>query len=220
MVHGFTDSGDSFVANKHDSVAFIIARGGYNVWIGNMRGSKYALGHTKLNAHSDSEYWYFSWFDQSRYDIPAFIEHIKSTTGATNMTVYSFSLGTKQMFYNFEVNQTYFKQNVNFFVATGPLTLIKEFSLGNIVTSYGYMLVNPLRFKLGWLQAHGPDGWFSVSLKFLSQYFLTIYSGIIKELSQGGTLEFDNLASLQVLQGHWPSGTNPHFFGHAMAEVR
>lgn len=151
MVHGFTDSGDSFVANKHDSVAFIIARGGYDVWICNMRGTKYALGHTKWNAQTDSEYWHFSYFDQGRYDIPAYIEHIKFTTGAANLTVYGFSIATKQMFYNLEVNQTYYKQNVNLFVATGPLTLTEELSIGNAVTSYGYVLLNPLRFKLGWL---------------------------------------------------------------------
>ena len=41
--------------------AFVAARAGYDVWLGNTRGCLPSEGHTTLDAEIDEEYWNFSW---------------------------------------------------------------------------------------------------------------------------------------------------------------
>lgn len=55
--------------------AFTLANAGYDVWLGNNRGSRYANQHTKLQ-HNSKEYWDFSWEEMGMYDLPAMIKRI------------------------------------------------------------------------------------------------------------------------------------------------
>ena len=40
--------------------AFVAARAGYDVWLGNSRGNKYSRSHVKLDPYY-SEFWMFDW---------------------------------------------------------------------------------------------------------------------------------------------------------------
>jgi lysosomal acid lipase/cholesteryl ester hydrolase len=48
--------------------AFVLALAGYDVWMGNNRGTYYSKGHVSLDAEKDSEYWYFSWEEMGTKD--------------------------------------------------------------------------------------------------------------------------------------------------------
>ena len=51
-----------FVDNRPEKApAFVAARAGYDVWLGNPRGVAPSQGHTTLNADKDDKYWKFSW---------------------------------------------------------------------------------------------------------------------------------------------------------------
>ena len=55
------DSADCWM--MHDAnlaPAFRLVREGYDVWLGNSRGNKYSLGHTKYDYLKDTDYWNFS----------------------------------------------------------------------------------------------------------------------------------------------------------------
>ena len=57
MQHGITDSADCFIMNYADvAPAFQYVRAGYDVWLGNNRGTKYSLGHKTLST-KDHAYW-------------------------------------------------------------------------------------------------------------------------------------------------------------------
>ena len=59
------------------SPAFVAARAGYDVWLGNSRGNTYSRRHQGLDADRDKEkFWDFGWEDMGKYDVPAVIEHI------------------------------------------------------------------------------------------------------------------------------------------------
>jgi lysosomal acid lipase/cholesteryl ester hydrolase len=61
---------------------------GYDVWLGNHRGTKFGRNHKTLDPNKDSIYWENALtYDVAKYDIPSFIEYIKNTSGVKNMTV-------------------------------------------------------------------------------------------------------------------------------------
>ncbi|KAM2060421.1 hypothetical protein ACFX1T_045616 [Malus domestica] len=61
------------------SLAFLLADNGYEVWIGNTRGTKYSLGHTSLSP-DDPAYWEWSWDELVAYDLPATFQYVCDQT--------------------------------------------------------------------------------------------------------------------------------------------
>ena len=58
--------------NGAKSSAFRAAQAGYDVWLGNNRGSKYSLGHIKsADYYKHESYWEFSFPEMGKYDLPA-----------------------------------------------------------------------------------------------------------------------------------------------------
>lgn len=50
---------------------------GYDVWIGNNRGTMYSWGHKTLDAAKDPDYWNWTWGNMGLYDDVANITAIK-----------------------------------------------------------------------------------------------------------------------------------------------
>ena len=57
-----------------------LAEAGFDVWMGNNRGTEYSQKHDVLSP-TESEFWNFTWETMGRYDIPAMIETVKKVTG-------------------------------------------------------------------------------------------------------------------------------------------
>ena len=78
----------------------ILADLGYDVWIGNNRGTEYSQGHTTYEATGATaeEYWDFSWADMSN-DVKANIMAIKEETLEDKIYYIGYSQGTIQMHY-------------------------------------------------------------------------------------------------------------------------
>ena len=97
LQHGLLSSADTWVINKDDvAPAFQLARAGYDVWLGNSRGSKYGRSHVSLDPDSeeDSEsFWRYSFVDMGEHDLPIQIEYVRDYTQQDKITYVGHSLG-------------------------------------------------------------------------------------------------------------------------------
>lgn len=83
------------------ATAYLLYDMGYDVWMGNARGTRPSQGHTYLNAtdgaHS-KKYWSFSLHEIAIYDCPAFIDYILQKTNHTQLHYVGYSQGTTLFF--------------------------------------------------------------------------------------------------------------------------
>eukprot|EP00356_Strombidium_inclinatum_P005623 CAMPEP_0170493504 /NCGR_PEP_ID=MMETSP0208-20121228/14004_1 /TAXON_ID=197538 /ORGANISM="Strombidium inclinatum, Strain S3" /LENGTH=248 /DNA_ID=CAMNT_0010769439 /DNA_START=191 /DNA_END=937 /DNA_ORIENTATION=+ len=122
LQHGITDSADCWIMNYADKApAFRLLNEGYDVWLGNQRGTKYSMGHTTLSTKS-KEYWEFSFTEMGRFDAPAQVDYIRASTGVDKVSFIGHSQGTAQMFYAIPSREDFWKERLNLFVALAPIT--------------------------------------------------------------------------------------------------
>ena len=61
LQHGIECDMNFWTANDPQvAPPFVLASQGYDVWLGNNRGTRYAAYHTTLNASTDAEFWQFN----------------------------------------------------------------------------------------------------------------------------------------------------------------
>ena len=94
LQHGLFGSAENWVMNDKKSIAFILASKGYDVWLGNHRGTKYSRNHMKLDPDTDQDYWKFSFVEMGEHDMPASINYVRTLTGVSKVSYIGHSQGT------------------------------------------------------------------------------------------------------------------------------
>ena len=80
-LHGYESSSADIVLRGKESLGFLLADRGYDVWMINFRGNRYSRDHTSLDASAnDGQYWHFSWWEMGSKDIPAVVDYILQNT--------------------------------------------------------------------------------------------------------------------------------------------
>ncbi|XP_057334105.1 lipase 1-like [Microplitis mediator] len=80
LMHGLLcDSTIWIILGKNKSLAYLLADKGYDVWLGNSRGSNYGMSHVNLTT-KDFKFWDFSFNEMGVYDLPATINYITNIT--------------------------------------------------------------------------------------------------------------------------------------------
>jgi pimeloyl-ACP methyl ester carboxylesterase len=93
LQHGLFTSGEFQIMHREHSVAFQLAREGFDIYVGNNRGNRFSDTHTTLS-NKKKEYWNFSWEQMGVYDVPAEIDYILKNTGFDQISYIGHSEGT------------------------------------------------------------------------------------------------------------------------------
>jgi len=69
LQHGLLDASSTWVVNfPTQSLGFILADKGFDVWLGNVRGNTYSNYHIKYNKNEE-EFWNFSFDEMAKHDL-------------------------------------------------------------------------------------------------------------------------------------------------------
>ncbi|XP_053167025.1 lipase member M-like [Hemicordylus capensis] len=80
LVHGILVEGRCWISNlPSNSLGFVLADAGYDIWILNNRGTTWSRRHQNLTIDQE-EFWDFSFHEMAIYDVPAAINFILQKT--------------------------------------------------------------------------------------------------------------------------------------------
>ncbi|XP_077242373.1 triacylglycerol lipase 1-like [Tasmannia lanceolata] len=80
LYHGIMQGGDIWLLNdRKESLGFILADAGFDVWIGNTRSSSFTTGHL-LYSEYDEQYWDWNFDDIVSKDVPSMLRFIRRVT--------------------------------------------------------------------------------------------------------------------------------------------
>ncbi|XP_062959324.1 lipase member J isoform X1 [Cynocephalus volans] len=124
LQHGLLSSASSWISNlPNNSLGFILADAGYDVWMGNSRGNTWSRKHLYLETNS-KEYWAFSFDEMAKYDLPASIDFIVKQTGQEEIFYVGHSQGTTIAFITFSTIPK-IAERIKIFFALAPVFSIK-----------------------------------------------------------------------------------------------
>lgn len=94
MIHGLLQSAGAYCTNDDDSLAFFLAKSGYDVWLGNNRCG-FKPRHSSLD-YGDPRMWAWNIRQMGVMDLPALISRVLSETGFEKLGLVAHSQGTTQ----------------------------------------------------------------------------------------------------------------------------
>ncbi|KAK4171482.1 Alpha/Beta hydrolase protein [Triangularia setosa] len=94
LIHGLLQSSGAYCVNDDDSLAFVLAKAGYDVWLGNNRCG-FEPKHTLLR-YPDPRMWAWNIRQMGVFDLPALISRVCYETGFEKIGLICHSQGTTQ----------------------------------------------------------------------------------------------------------------------------
>ncbi|XP_046638088.1 gastric triacylglycerol lipase-like isoform X3 [Daphnia pulicaria] len=123
LQHGLLWNDFAWLMNPtNNSLAFILADRGFDVWMGNSRGNSNSRRHVSLDPEKE-EYWKFSWDEMGRHDIPACIEYVLDVTEQKKLAAYvGYSLGCT-LFFIGAINKPKVNDQVDLMIGLGATSI-------------------------------------------------------------------------------------------------
>uniref|UniRef100_A0A0N5BYW4 Lipase n=1 Tax=Strongyloides papillosus TaxID=174720 RepID=A0A0N5BYW4_STREA len=189
LQHGLLCTSAVWVLNlPTQSLAFLLADAGYDVWLGNMRGNSYSKRHIKPNLPL-SDYWDFTWDEMAKYDIPAMINKVLNISGNKKLSYIGHSQGTLTMFTHLNEFPS-FGSKIEKFYALAPVGRMKY--VKGLFASFGGDIYKQLEIML---LMFGDTVEFFVS-SFVSSSLVEFFpSPGLVELKGGGGVGFSIILS-------------------------
>lgn len=217
LQHGLLDSSFTWIVNEPiESLSYILADAGFDVWMSNNRGNLYSLAHVTLNP-SQEEFWEFSWDEMARYDLPANVQFVLNATGYSTLGYVGHSQGTLQMFAALS-NEPSLVGYFNTFVGLGPVATV-----GHITNELLLLLakfdVDRLFQLLGLKQFLPSEEWLNRLFPYVCREDAGLCDSIIEYICGPHRGAFNN-TRMQVVAAHEPGGTSVQNVAHFAQCIR
>ncbi|KAL9693307.1 hypothetical protein quinque_012592 [Culex quinquefasciatus] len=125
MVHGLLGSSADFViSGPNHSLAYLLADDGYEVWLANVRGSRYSKAHSTMLIQS-KEYWDFTWHEMGYYDLPAMIDHVLNISNSNKLFYIGHSQGTT-VYFVMSSSRPEYNDKIALMTALAPAVILKR----------------------------------------------------------------------------------------------
>ncbi|XP_075255705.1 gastric triacylglycerol lipase-like [Convolutriloba macropyga] len=200
-----------FITNfANQSLGFILADAGYDVWLPNVRGTKYSRTHKTLKERQ-WEFWEWTWDEIAYYDLPAVVDYVTNYVNETKISYVGYSQGTMIGFAAFSYNYQLVSK-IKFFGALAPVaqigsttSILKDFTSlvekAKLVYHFlGYGLFFPPTYLMNFAEAEICS---NVDILFkpacVEVYYLVAGNEDTRQL---------NTSRLDVYFSHTPSGTS------------
>ncbi|XP_075231284.1 lipase member J-like isoform X2 [Lycorma delicatula] len=196
------------------SLAFLLADQGYDVWIGNSRGTSYSKNHVNMSTRS-KDFWKFSWHEMGVYDLPAAIDYVLNKTQQEKIYYVGHSMGTTMMYALLSVRPQY-NNKLNLVVNLSPVAF-----MSNIKSPVFRMLYGPISNMMNTAGMHEfiPADMGSLVTALgrqlcKEQAVTSLICSNVLFLIAGYDSDQLNRTMLPVIFGHLPAGTSTNSLMH------
>ena len=119
---GFVCTAWVFFQLEKNSLPILLIEQGYDVWIGNNRGTIFSMGHiSKDSQNLVGDYWDYSMDENVFYDLPASINYVKKITKTEKINYIGHSQGTTLFYMLYMHDPSYIESSINKFVSLGSV---------------------------------------------------------------------------------------------------
>lgn len=216
LMHGLLGSADDYIiAGPEDGLAYLLAKEGYDVWMGNARGNKHSRRHVKL-APSEASFWDFSWHEIGYYDLPAMIDYALRETTETKLKYIGHSQGTTTFFVMCSQRPEY-NDKISLMIALSPVVYMSNAKSPIVrILAPGTPIIHAVAKSIG-IYEFLPDDTIMRIMKLLmcgtGPLSEILCSNIIFLMAGFGYPQM-NFTNLAVVLGHMPSGASAKQFAH------
>jgi lysosomal acid lipase/cholesteryl ester hydrolase len=206
LQHGIFDSSDGWVCNGEEhSIAFVLAKNNFDVWLSNSRGNKYCKSHEKYNSQN-YEFWQFSFNEMGLYDIPAVIKYIKEKNKSNEKIIYfGHSQGTTSMFSGLIQKYDFYKENIKLFVALAPIARLNHLD-STLLSILSKISMHKLLNQIELLEICPNSEGTQKVLNFMDKYANGLTNFVLGLISDEDSKQCNDKNAMSVYLNHYPCG--------------